>query len=131
MLTRFSVVSAAVSLLTRPTTLLRMEGAALLVVAALAYARLSGSWLAFFVLLLAPDAGMLGYLRDTKLGAATYNLVHTEALPLAVVAYSLVSADLAQLPLALIWLAHIGMDRLFGFGLKHPTAFKDTHLGRL
>jgi hypothetical protein len=31
---------------------------------------------------------------------------------------------------ALIWLAHIGMDRTIGYGLKYPTAFKDTHLQR-
>ena len=32
---------------------------------------------------------------------------------------------------ALIWLAHTGADRLFGYGLKYPTAFKDTHLSRV
>ena len=31
----------------------------------------------------------------------------------------------------LIWLAHIGMDRTLGYGLKYPTAFKDTHLHRV
>ena len=25
-------------------------------------------------------------------------------------------------------LAHVGMDRLSGYGLKYPTTFKDTHL---
>lgn len=30
--------------------------------------------------------------------------------------------------LALIWTAHIGFDRLLGFGLKYATGFKDTHL---
>jgi hypothetical protein len=33
--------------------------------------------------------------------------------------------------LALIWSAHIGIDRLLGYGLKYPTAFKETHLGRV
>ncbi|HET8568702.1 MAG TPA: DUF4260 family protein [Candidatus Limnocylindria bacterium] len=23
------------------------------------------------------------------------------------------------------------MDRLFGYGLKYPTSFSDTHLGRI
>ncbi|HEY2386937.1 MAG TPA: DUF4260 family protein, partial [Candidatus Binatia bacterium] len=32
---------------------------------------------------------------------------------------------------ALIWLAHIGMDRLLGYGLKYPTSFHHTHLGRI
>ena len=33
--------------------------------------------------------------------------------------------------LALIWLSHIGFDRLIGYGLKYETAFKDTHLQRV
>jgi hypothetical protein len=28
----------------------------------------------------------------------------------------------------LIWTAHIGFDRMLGYGLKYPTRFKDTHL---
>ena len=32
---------------------------------------------------------------------------------------------------ALTWLAHIGVDRLLGYGLKYPTAFKDTHFQRV
>ncbi|MCL4805949.1 MAG: DUF4260 family protein, partial [Anaerolineae bacterium] len=31
-------------------------------------------------------------------------------------------------PVALIWLAHIGLDRMLGFGLKYPDAFRHTHL---
>ena len=31
--------------------------------------------------------------------------------------------------LALIWVAHIGFDRMLGYGLKYPTAFGHTHLG--
>ena len=34
-------------------------------------------------------------------------------------------------PLALIWSAHIGFDRLIGYGLKYSTGFKETHLGRI
>jgi hypothetical protein len=33
-----------------------------------------------------------------------------------------------QFALALIWLAHIGLDRALGYGLKYPTAFRHTHL---
>jgi hypothetical protein len=31
----------------------------------------------------------------------------------------------------LIWIAHIGFDRALGYGLKYPTGFGDTHLGRI
>jgi len=33
--------------------------------------------------------------------------------------------------LALIWFAHIALDRLLGYGLKYPTRFQDTHLQRV
>ena len=33
--------------------------------------------------------------------------------------------------LALIWAAHIGFDRALGYGLKYPSGFGDTHLGRI
>jgi hypothetical protein len=32
---------------------------------------------------------------------------------------------------ALIWIAHIGIDRALGYGLKYATGFGDTHLGRI
>ena len=32
---------------------------------------------------------------------------------------------------ALVWFAHIGMDRALGYGLKYETDFRDTHLGRI
>jgi hypothetical protein len=61
-----------------------------------------------------------------------YNLAHTYVLPIALAAGCLLSGE-AGLPvqIALIWSTHIGIDRLFGYGLKYPSAFKDTHLGRV
>jgi hypothetical protein len=35
------------------------------------------------------------------------------------------------LSLAMIWLAHIGIDRALGYGLKYRTGFANTHLGRI
>ena len=40
------------------------------------------------------------------------------------------SADIT-LAIGLIWLAHIGFDRLIGYGLKYETGFRHTHLGVL
>lgn len=42
--------------------------------------------------------------------------------------YSVGTGHRMTLLLALIWTAHIGLDRMLGFGLKYPTRFKDTHL---
>jgi hypothetical protein len=74
---------------------------------------------------------MVGYSVNSKVGTTVYNLGHTYVIPLAIllVAHVLDSAPL--LGLSLIWIAHIGLDRLIGYGLKLPTGFKDTHLGRI
>jgi hypothetical protein len=39
-------------------------------------------------------------------------------------------ARLLQLD-ALVWIAHIGVDRFSGYGLKYPSGFRDTHLQRV
>lgn len=114
-----------------PRTLLHAEGAALLGLSLYLYAWLGGNWLLFIALLFVPDIGMLGYARSTRLGALTYNLCHTEVVPAAVAFVGLGDANVALLSLALVWFAHIGLDRLLGFGLKYATAFRDTHLGRV
>lgn len=115
----------------RPGVLLRVEGATMLASAVLLYALQGGSWLLFVLLILAPDLSALGFLAGTRVGAATYNLFHTYLLPAVLGAYGLLAPDALALSLALIWFAHIGGDRLVGYGLKYETAFKDTHLGRV
>jgi hypothetical protein len=35
------------------------------------------------------------------------------------------------LSVAMIWLAHVGIDRALGFGLKYSAGFGFTHLGRI
>lgn len=117
--------------LVHPTSLLRLEGVALLAGAVLLYWHGDHSWLLFAIAFLAPDLAMLGYLGGPATGAATYNAAHTMVLPIALgVAGVLAGADLA-LAVGLIWLAHIGFDRVLGYGLKLPEGFKVTHLARL
>jgi hypothetical protein len=110
---------------------LRLEGGVLLAASVAAYAGLDGGWLRFLLLFLVPDLSFLGYLSGPRLGAATYNLLHSYALPLALVVTAEILDALPLLLVALIWLAHIGFDRMLGYGLKYPTAFQDTHLGRI
>lgn len=109
---------------------LRAEGAVALVASVLGYATQDWGWLTFAILFLAPDLGMLGYLGGSRLGAATYNAVHTYLGP-AVLAATGWLAGVSLLPAALIWTAHIGFDRMLGYGLKYPTEFTDTHVGRI
>jgi Domain of unknown function (DUF4260) len=115
----------------KPATLLKIEGAALLAAAIAAYAFLGQGWLLFAGLILAPDVSMLGYLAGPRVGAYSYNAAHVTVVPLSLV----VAGYLAEMPLAvaigLIWLAHIGIDRALGYGLKFASDFHDTHLGRI
>jgi hypothetical protein len=116
------------AILTRPAILLRIEEAVLLTVAIFAYQRLHYSWALFAILFLSPDLSMVGYLLNPRLGASLYNLVHTLSLPFVLLLTSyLLHLHLVPV-LSLIWIAHIAIDRLLGYGLKYPTFFKDTHL---
>lgn len=111
--------------------ILRAEAVALFVAGVLAYLQLNGPPLWLLPLLLAPDLSMIGYLRGPRLGAITYNLVHNLATALVVFAIGWFGA-IAPLALAgAILVAHVGMDRTLGYGLKLPTDFHDTHLGRI
>jgi hypothetical protein len=114
-----------------PRILLRLEGGVVLAVATFAYAWVGGGWAMFAVLFLVPDVFMLGYLRGPATGAAVYNAGHTYIAPTALAAYGLFQAQPLALEIALIWIAHIGFDRLLGFGLKYRTAFGHSHLGKV
>ena len=114
-----------------PQIILRAEAAALFVACVLAYHHLGLSWAEFALLFLAPDLGMAGYAFGPRVGAAAYNALHVIALPLALGAVALLLPAPALLPVALAWLAHIGLDRAFAYGLKYGSEFRDTHLGRL
>ena len=110
---------------------LRVEGAVALAAAVVAYAFLDASWWLFAALFLVPDLGMLGYLAGPRFGTLAYNLAHTTVLPALLAGLALAFGWPAVLPVAAIWVAHIGFDRMLGYGLKLPTGFHDTHLGRL
>ncbi|RYE52360.1 MAG: DUF4260 family protein [Hyphomicrobiales bacterium] len=106
----------------------RLEGLAALVFGVAAYAWLDQSWLVFGLLFLAPDLFMLGYLRSAPVGAMTYNLGHTYVAPALLALLGLLVGPVA-FGLAAIWVAHIGFDRMLGYGLKLNGGFEQTHLG--
>ena len=109
-------------------SLLQAEGLPIFIAGAVAFGALGGPWLAFVPLLLVPDLSMLGYVRDTRLGALTYNLGHNLVTAGALLGLGL-GLNVGWLAIAgSVALAHVGMDRLMGYGLKYPTTFKDTHL---
>ena len=116
---------------TRPAAMLRAEGAAMLVGGTALYWLNGESWWLFALLLLAPDASMAGYLANPRVGAAVYNVFHSYPLPAALGTFGLLAGAPLAVGFATVWFAHIGMDRMVGYGLKYESGFKDTHLGRV
>ena len=114
-----------------PRRWLRLEGAVLLAGSLIAYSATGQPWWLVPLTLLAPDLLMVGYLHGTRLGAQLYNLAHATALPAAMVGLGWWQSRPLVLALGLIWLAHIGIDRLLGYGLKYGDHFQHAHLGHL
>lgn len=111
--------------------LLRLEGLTLFLGMILLYAVWGGSWLLFAVLFLVPDLSFLAYLADAKTGAVVYNAAHSYLAPVALMTSGFAIGDPLTLSIAMIWLAHIGIDRALGYGLKYADGFGYTHLGRI
>jgi hypothetical protein len=115
--------------------LLRAEGAALFAAAVLAFHALDISWWMFAVLFLAPDLALVFYLLGPCVGAVAYNVMHSTIGPLVLgsigwlMGFNILGTILAGC--AAIWMAHVGMDRMLGLGLKYFSSFHDTHLGRI
>lgn len=126
-----AVASEATSLVTPGSavrTILRAEGLPIFVAGAVGFGALGGLWLAFVPVLLAPDLSAIGSVRGTRLGSVTYNVAHNLVTAGALLGLGL-WFGVGWLALAgTVAVAHIGMDRLAGYGLKYPTTFKDTHL---
>jgi hypothetical protein len=113
-------------------SILHLEGVAVFAGALVFYfGHLEASWMLLVLLLLVPDLSMAGFLRDTRLGALTYNLVHNYVLGLGVTGLGLALGADVVAAVGAILVAHVAMDRMLGYGLKFPTHFKDTHLQRL
>jgi len=111
--------------------LLRLEGLVLFAGMVLLYGVWGGSWWLFAILFLVPDLSFLAYLTDAKTGAIVYNAAHSYLAPVALMTLGFGLAEPLTLSIAMIWLAHIGIDRALGYGLKYAAGFGVTHLGRI
>jgi hypothetical protein len=112
-------------------TLLRLEGLAAAALSAVFYAHAGASWWLFAVLWLVPDLSMLGYLAGPKWGARIYNAIHAYVTPATLAVSAMLLHSALLVPIALIWINHIGVDRMLGYGLKYPAGFGWTHLGKM
>ncbi len=114
-----------------PKLLLHLEGLTVLATAVTLYAQGHHSWWLFAALILAPDLAMLGYLVNPRIGAISYNLFHNYVVILLFLGLGYFSGSSWLLAIGLIWLAHAGMDRFAGYGLKYSDRFKHTHLNEV
>lgn len=110
-------------------TLLKLEELAIFLFCIFLFSKLNVAWWWFPALLLLPDIGMIGYLISPKIGAYTYNLLHHRFVAALVAFYAFTYGNEYWKIAALILIAHISFDRVFGYGLKHNDGFNHTHLG--
>jgi hypothetical protein len=111
--------------------LLRAEQVALAAAGIVAYLANGGPPILLVPVLLAPDLSMVGYLGGPRLGALTYNLVHNLVVALALIGLGWWTDTGWLVLLGAALVAHVGADRALGYGLKLPSDFRDTHLGRI
>ncbi len=111
-----------------PVWFQRVENATIAVLTVVMFVDLDFAWWWLPALFLLFDLSMVGYLRDPRLGAWTYNIVHSYIGPAAAV-IGIVTASRSALFLALVLGFHIAVDRFFGYGLKFRDHFTHTHLG--
>jgi hypothetical protein len=114
-----------------PQRWLRLEAAVLLAGCLVAFSTTHRPWWLVAVAILLPDLVMVGYLGGTRLGAVFYNAAHSAPVPAVLIGLGWWQHEPLVLAIGLIWLAHIGMDRLMGYGLKYGDHFGHTHLGRI
>lgn len=117
-------------LLFRPAILLHLEGFLVLIASCIAYGYwFPHHWVLFACLLLVPDVSLLPFASGPGAWkSALYNAVHSYILPALLGTLALYLGQTFLEQASLIWISHIGLDRMLGFGLKYPTSFKFTHI---
>lgn len=112
---------------------LKLEKATMTAVAlyALWFYNLGLSTWIWVVLFFLPDISMLGYLVNPRIGAFTYNLFHHKGIAIFLVATGYFLKMEVLIAVGILLFAYASFDRIWGYGLKYATGFKDTHLGSL
>ena len=89
------------------------------------------AWWVALLIFFAPDLSFAAYALGPRVGAFCYNLVHIYGFGAALLAVGVLAAIPLLTVLGALWLAHCGLDRMLGYGLKSPEGFSITHLGRI
>ncbi|WP_153392708.1 DUF4260 family protein [Ornithinicoccus halotolerans] len=109
----------------------RAESAVIALAVLVAFVQLGFSWWWLLVLFLLVDVSMVGYLVSPRIGAWTYNAGHSYLGPAALAALAWGTGSSVAAFVTSVWAFHIAVDRLLGYGLKHPDDFTHTHLGHI
>jgi hypothetical protein len=112
-------------------TSLRVEDAAIAVLAAALFLMTGLAWWWLVVLFLVPDVSMVGYAAGPRVGAVVYNVVHHRAVAVGIYCLGVVVHQPLLLMAGSLLLFHSSVDRVLGYGLKYRDSFGDTHLGRI
>ena len=118
------------------TTVQRFENAAIAGAIVLAMVAFGQPWWLLLAAFLFFDLSAVGYLRGSRAGAVSYNVIHNYAGPAITAALylALLIADHQVIWLSLLvacWAFHVAVDRALGYGLKLDEGFTHTHLGRI
>lgn len=114
-------------------TLLKLEEAAM-TAASLYFLSLHSLGLSVWLwvlLFFTPDIGMLGYTLGHRIGAFSYNIFHHKGVAIALMAIGYFFQSEVLLAIGILLFAHSSFDRIWGYGLKYTSGFKNTHLGQL
>ncbi len=112
-------------------TILKLEGFALFVLSIFLFSQLPYPWWVYPLLFFVPDISMIGYARDTRVGAVIYNLVHHYGISIGLYLLGFfLGSPLLQL-IGVILFGHSSLDRALGYGLKYSDSFQNTHLGKI
>lgn len=110
---------------------IKIEELAMFLLSVYLFTQLEYAWWWYLALILIPDLSMIGYALGTKVGAASYNFAHHKAVAITVLITGWYLSN-PEIQLAgIILFEHSSLDRILGYGLKYPDAFKHTHLGWL
>ncbi|WP_254562355.1 DUF4260 domain-containing protein [Dyadobacter diqingensis] len=111
--------------------LLKLEDAAEWIFSIFLFSKLEYAWWLYPTLILLPDLSMLGYMVNSRVGAAAYNFVHHKGLGIVIGSAGFMLASQPLMLAGVILFGHSCMDRVFGYGLKYGDDFKHTHLGKI
>ncbi len=115
----------------RMENLIKLEELGLFILTIYLFFKLEYPWWLYPLLLFAPDISILGYMKSEVTGAYIYNFLHHRGISILLYIAGVLTGQRVMALIGLILFAHSSLDRVFGYGLKHTTGFRHTHLGKI